>query len=204
MHLLRMFVSGGAFLLSALAVGGTAVHSQEVPRCVAVMHGVEYRSYLPDTKRYIYVSVKVLSGSQPSVFVVVDKNYDTAGRVPVKNDPYNAWWIDRSHPMLFSTDRIKARWPDDGTWQTMTGWLSAPDWVETTHLIPGLQQSGPSFVGTGSNDSNTYAFQMRVEMRGFDGDEFDVTLPAVTFDGVTIAPPVVHFQRSDDAYSAKC
>ncbi len=204
MPLPRTSVIGGVLVLAVFGITTTGAQAQSGTRCVAIDHGVEYRAYLPDGKRYVYVDVRVLSGIEPSVFVIIDKNYDSNDTVPVKNDPYAAWWIDRSHPMGFSTDRIKVRWPDDSTWQTVTGWLSGPDWQKTVQTIPGLEAAGKGFIGTGSNNANTYAFQTRIDMPGFNSDEFDVTLPAVTFDGVTVAPPMVHFQRTDDSLSAKC
>lgn len=198
-----LLVSGGALFLAALFA--CSAEAQSSSRCVALKNGIEYRAYLPDGNRYVYVSVKALSGVHPSVFVMIDKNYETSAVKPVKDDPNAGWWVDRSIPMRFSTDTVKIRWQDSGAWHAVTSWVSDPDWIEVTQAVRGLSPEGKGFVGTGAADSNTFAFQTRVEMQDFRGDAFDVTLPSVTFEGVTVAPPVVHFERDDnEAVSAKC
>ncbi len=197
---------GGALVWATLSIGTTGLQAQapSTQRCTAVKNGVEYRAYLPDAKRYIYVSVKALSGVNPSVFVMIDKSYESAAAKPVKDDPYAAWWIDRSKPMRFSTDLVKVRWQDEGGWRAVTGWLSGPNWIEVDQPIRGLEPDGKNFTGAGAADTNTYAFQTRVEMPDFRGDAFDVTLPSVTFEGVTVSPPAVHFERTDGVVSANC
>jgi len=35
-------------------------------------------------------------------------------------------------------------------------------------------------------------------------DEFDVAVPAVSYDGATVTPPVTHFVRDGKAITAKC
>jgi len=204
MYSTRTFALGGTLLLAALGIGTTGAQAQASTRCVAVKDGVEYRAYLPDGRRYVYVAVKALSGIYPSVFVMIDKNYDVSGTAPVKDDPYAAWWIDRSKPMSFSTDKVKVRWKDETGWSAVTSWVSDPDWIEVAQPIRGLEPDGKSFKGTGSTDTNTYAFQTRVDMQGFRGDTFDVAIPSVTLDGVTVSPPIVQFERGDDAVSAHC
>ncbi len=206
MHFKRTIASGHALFWAALGVGHTGALAQMQPslRCATVTNGVEYRAYLPDGKRYVFVSVKALSGIYPSVFVMIDKSYETSGTKPLKDNPFAAWWTDRSKPMRFSSDTVKVRWPDDVGWHAMTGWLTGPDWVEVNEPIRGLEPDGKGFKGNGSDDANTYAFQTRVELQGYRGDAFDVTVPSVTFEGVTVAPPVVHFERTDDTISARC
>lgn len=191
--------------LIAAAVCSPAFGAETPTRCEAIQNGVEYRAFLPDGKRYVYVTAKALTGIFPSIFVMVDKNYIESGPRPAKDDPYTAWWIDRSKPMTFSTDKVRIRWKDSGTLQTLTGWLSEPDWVEISQPIRGLEPDGNRFKGAGSSDTNTFTFQTRMEMPGFSGDEFDIILPSVTYDGATVTPPVVHFLREDrTTASAKC
>lgn len=204
MHLAR----ASAFicaLASIAAACGPVARAETATRCEVAQNGVEYRAFLPDGKRYVYVTAKALTGIYPSIFVMMDKNYTENGPRPAKDDPYTAWWIDRSKPMTFSTDKIRIRWKDSGTFHALTGWLTEPDWVEVSQPIRGLDPDGSGFKGLGSSDTNTFAFQTRMEMPGFTGDEFEVILPSVSFDGATVTPPVVHFQREDQTTaSAKC
>ncbi len=197
--------SGAVLFLIAAAISGQAAEPPSAPRCEALPNGVEYRTYLPDAKRYLYVSVKAMTGVYPSIFVMVDKNYETSGAATGKNSPYTAWWLDRSKPMSFSADKIRIRWKDEGTFHVITQFVSDPDWAEIAQPIRGLEPDGTRFKGAGTSDTNSYAFQTRLEMQGFTGDSFEVILPSVTFDGVTVTPPVVTFERQDrTTVAAKC
>jgi hypothetical protein len=151
-------------------------------QCDAVNHGIDFRAYLPDKRRYVFVSVIALSGTRPSVAIVVDKNYDGDRHIKSLADKKQLadWWIDRSRPFLFSTDRIDVTWEDGG---------------RTSQIIPGLVARSGHFEGTGNDNVNSYAFYIEVPLPGFDADEFDVAVPAVSFDGVTVTPPLVHFTR---------
>jgi hypothetical protein len=205
MHLKTASATGGALALISAIVCSFGANAETPTRCETTQSGVEYRAFLPDGKRYVYVTAKALSGVFPSIFVMVDKNYIEAGQRPAKDDPYTAWWTDRSKPMTFSTDKVRIRWKDSGTIHALTSWLSEPDWVEISQPIRGLGADGNRFTGAGSSDINTFAFQTRMEMPGFSGDEFDVILPSVSYDGATVTPPVVHFQREDRTTAiAKC
>lgn len=202
----ELAISGAAALtaiICILSVPATAAAASNL-RCEPTEGGVEYRAYLPDQKRYIYVAVKALSGYVPSIFVTIDKNYDAVPGKPGKDDPLNAWWIDRSKPMTFSSDKIAIRWPKSGTWTSLTSWISSPDWKELAQPIRGLAPEGGRFVGAGSPDANTFAFETRVELTDFNTDAFEVAPPAVTYDGVTVTPPVVHFDREDRIVKVHC
>jgi hypothetical protein len=179
--------------------------AQSATQCVALPDGIEYRAYLPDNKRFVYVAVKVIPFVFPSVFVIVDKNYD-AGSVKIADgDPLNRWWVDRSRPMTFSTDKLHITWNESGTFSFATDWLSPPDPTEVWKTIRGLEPAGAGrFRGNGAFDSNTFAFQSSAEMLHIAADEFEVTVPAVSFDGVTVTPPVTHFMRDDNTVTAKC
>jgi hypothetical protein len=174
------------------------------PQCVAVHDGVEYRAYLPDGKRFVYVDVKVLPGVFPSVFVITDKNYETPAVKLAANDPLNQWWIDRSRPFSFAAEKVRIRWKASHTFDFVTNWFSDEDTEELAQPIRGVEKQGSQFVGTGANDTNTFAFQTRLDMNGFSDDAFEVSVPAVTYEGVTVTPPIVLFERGDDGFKAKC
>lgn len=171
--------------------------------CTALPDGVEYRAFLPDKKRFVYLAVKVLPGVFPSVFVIADKNYLGTSKIAA-NDPLNRWWIDRTRTMLFSTDTVRIRWQKSGTLTYMINWFEDPPPEEFSQKIRGLEPAGGKFAGTGSTDTNTFAFQTRIEMNGFSGDMFEVKLPDLSYDGVTVSPPVVHFDRDGKNATAKC
>jgi len=183
---------------AALAAALFAQARADTPRCEALPGGVEYRAFLPDQNRYLYIAVKALPGVFPSLFVIVDKNYLAGG------DKANAWWLDRSRPMLFSTDTVRISWKKTGTWTSMTSWLREPETLSLEQPMRGLVKTADGFAGTGTHDNNAFAFQIRMEMEGFEGDGFDVALPAVRYDGVTLTPPKVHFSRDGTALTAKC
>lgn len=185
-----------------LAIAFSAGAYGEALRCEAVSDGVEYRAFLPDQNRYLYIAVKALPGYYPSVFVIVDKNYLQALGGP--KDPVNQWWLDRTRPMLFSADTVKVTWQKSGSFIDVGGWFGGADTGVVSQPIRGLTKNASGFAGGGSGDINSYSFQTRLEMPGFKEDAFDVTLPAVTFDGVTITPPVVHFTRGDNGITTKC
>ena len=174
-------------------------------RCEANGDTIEYRAYLPDQRRFVFVSVKVLHGTQPSVFIIIDKNFDSAGvDVTQKSDPLVAWWLDRSRPLTFSGDKIKVTWKSGGVWNTIWGWIGSNGEDSVTQPIRGLVSQGGNFLGKGTSDTNSYAYQSRIELPGFSGDELAVSVPAVTFDGVTVTPPVVHFTDTDETPTTKC
>lgn len=200
----KTLLATGAAALAAFVSVQSAPAAPAATRCVAVEGGVEYRAYLPDQKRYVYVQVKTLSGFYPSVFVTVDKNYDADKAKIAANDPYYAWWIDRSKPMSFSTDQVAIRWQDESGWSSVTSWISSPDWVTVKQPIRGLEPSGSAFTGTGSSDTNTFAFHTRLELGALSGDTFEAALPTVSYDGVTLSPPVVHFERDGRNVTVHC
>jgi hypothetical protein len=188
------------FVLPLLTVAAGA----NATRCVALHDGVEYRAYLPDGKRFVYVDVKVLSGVFPSVFVIVDKNFDAPGTKLAANDPLNQWWIDRSKPMTFAADSVRVRWEEHHTFDFVTDWFSENPPREFKQAFRGLEKTGNVWLGEGSGDTNTFSFQNRLEMSGFRGDYFEVSVPAVTYDGVTVTPPIIKFERTDDGLVSKC
>jgi hypothetical protein len=207
MQLGRLIFSGGV-LVCGMAAGanGFAAAAQSAPapsfsRCEIVKGGVEYRSFLPDQRRFLFVQVKMLPGVFPSIFIIVDKNF--TGK-PVKEEPALPWWLDRSQPFVFSDNRVKIAWSGESTLGFITGLFSSIDKKGVTQTLLGLEPKDGHFEGQGNNDNNAYAFQTRVEMPGFSGDEFDVTFPAVSYDGVTVAPPRIHFDRSDRDAPVKC
>jgi hypothetical protein len=173
-------------------------------KCVPLHDGVEYRAYLGDAKRFVYVDVKVLPGVFPSVFVIVDKNFDTQGAKIAANDPLNQWWIDRTQPMTFSTDTVRVRWQESHTFDFVTDWFSSRPPGEIAQAIRGLEKTGNAWQGSGAGDTNTFTFQTRIELSGFSGDYFEVSVPAITFDGATVTPPIVKFERVDKDIVAKC
>ncbi|GAA0539513.1 hypothetical protein FHS83_003720 [Rhizomicrobium palustre] len=169
--------------------------------CEELSDGVEYRAFLPDQNRYIYADIKALPGVFPSIFVIVDKNYLSGAGA---NDPANKWWLDRSRPMQFSTDKVKISWPKESGIYAVAGWFGSADPTEITQPIRGLAKSPTGFEGKGSRDTNGFAFQTRLEMPGFTGEEFTVALPQISFDGVTLTPPLVRFTKDDKTATAKC
>lgn len=200
MHFARLLAKGSLVAAGLLAV--SAPGWAEAPHCELLHDGIEYRAFLPDQNRYLYVDVKVLPGLYPSVFVIVDKNYLNPASA---GDPVNRWWIDRSKPMQFSSDSVKLAWQASGTWTTMTSWISSPDATEIAQPFRGLTKTASGFTGTGSQNTNAFAFETRLEASGFNGDEFAVMIPSVTYDGVTLTAPIVHFTREDrKTITTKC
>jgi hypothetical protein len=173
-------------------------------RCLPLHDGLEYRTFLPDGKRFIYIDVKVLPGVFPTVFVIADKNYETPGVKLAVNDPLNRWWIDRSQPFSFAAEKIRVRWKASHTFDFITDWFSESGPEELSQPIRGVEKRGERFVGTGANDTNAFAFQNRIDMNGFTDDVFQVSVPAVTYEGATVTPPVIVFERNDDGFAAKC
>lgn len=172
-------------------------------RCVPLHDGVEYRAALPDGQRFVYVDVKVLPGVFPSVFVIVDKNYETSSAKPTAND-LNRWWIDRSRPFAFAAEKVRIRWKASHTFDFITNWFSESGPEELSQPIRGAVKQGDRFISTGATDTNAFAFQIRLDMNGFTDDAFEVSVPAVTYEGVTVTPPIVLFERTDDGFKAKC
>jgi hypothetical protein len=201
MNLSRTFAAGLALIVSPLIFGQQSLAET---KCVPLLDGVEYRAFLPDAKRFIYVDVKVLPGAFPSVFVIIDKNYEAPSVKLAANSPWNSWWIDRSRPMAFSTDRVRIRWKEHHTFDFVIDWFAEKSPKEFVQTIRGLDKVGDHFEGTGATDTNTFAFQSRIEMSGFGGDYFEVSVPAVSYEGVTVTPPIVRFERQDDSIVAKC
>ena len=194
-----------AAVLAAGPAAAQATTAQQAARCEANGDSIEYRSYLPDHRRFVFVTVKVLRGVHPSVFVIIDKNFEPAGvDVTNKSDPIVAWWLDRSRPMTFSTDTIKVTWKSGGVWNTIMGWIGSDEEDVVRQPLRGIAAQGGQFVGKGTSDTNSFAFQSRIELSDFSGDELAVFVPAVTFDGVTVAPPPVHFTGTDEMPDVKC
>jgi hypothetical protein len=192
-------------LATSASMADDAAPTAGYSRCEVIGSGVEYRSYLPDQRRYVFVSVKVLKGARPSVFVLVDKNFDgKVANLSNNADPILRWWLDRSRPMTFSTDAIKVGWRDHSGWRWITSLVGSDNEASMAQSIRGLTPVAGHFEGTGSSDNNTFAFQSRIELADFDGDEFSVFVPAVSFDGVSVSPPVVHFTETDETPIVKC
>jgi hypothetical protein len=183
--------------LTALPAGATT-------QCVALHDGVEYRAFLPDGKRFVYVDVKVLGGVYPSVFVIVDKNYEAPAVKLAANDPLNRWWIDRSRPFAFSSNVVRIRWRESHTFDFVTDLFSENGPKEIAQTIRGIDKDGDHFSGSGASDTNTFAFQTRLEMTGFNADYFEISVPSITYEGVTVTPPVIKFEREDRAVTTKC
>ncbi len=199
MALMRILAPGGLALAGALFLSAAAL--ADATRCEALPDGVEYRAFLPDQNRYVYVDIKIQPGVFPSLFVIVDKNYLTGAGA---KDPANLWWLDRARPMLFSSDKVKISWERESGIYAVAGWFVDPDPNAVEQTIRGLTKAPGGFSGTGSGDTNSFAFQTRLEMPGFTGDAFDVTLPSVSLDGATVSPPVSHFRRDGNAITTKC
>ncbi|GAA0558619.1 hypothetical protein [Rhizomicrobium electricum] len=173
-------------------------------RCVPVHDGVEYRSYLPDGKRFVYAAVKLLPGVYPTVFVIVDKNYETPAVKLAANDPLNQWWIDRTRPFAFSAENVRIRWKENHTFDFVTNWFAESGPEELSQPIRGVEKRGDRFAGPGATDTNAFAFQIRLDMNGFTDDAFEVSVPSVTYEGVTVTPPIVLFERGESGFKAKC
>ncbi len=201
MDLTKTFAAGLALIVSPVIFGQQSLAET---KCVLLPDGIEYRAFLPDAKRFIYVDVKVLPGVFPSVFVITDKNYEAPGEKLAANSPWNPWWIDRSRPMAFSTDRVRIRWEDHHTFDFVIDWFTDNSPKEFAQTIRGLEKVGDHFEGTGATDTNTFAFQTRLEMSGFNGDVFEVAVPTVSYEGVTVTPPIMHFERQDKTIVTKC
>jgi hypothetical protein len=179
-----------------------ASQASQASTCEAIRDGVEYRAFLPDHRRFLYVSVKLMAGPIPAIFFIVDKDF--LGKSAVRNDPVMAWWLNRRRPLSFSTDKVKIAWKKEGSFHFITGLFSSDDHVVISQPIGGLERHGDHFEGAGNDDTNVFAFQLRYELPGFDSDAFDVSVPAVSFDGVTVAPPPIHFNRDAEDAPAKC
>lgn len=207
MNQIRLTALLGAALLTSAASGADQAPPAQpthFSRCEASGNGVEYRTYLPDGQRFVFISVRVLKGIHPSVFVFFDKNFEGKANLLNKSDPLVSWWLDRSRPMEFSADKIRIGWREHGVWHWMTSLVSSDNEEGLAQAIRGLSPVGDHFEGMGSNDNNTFAFQSRIEMQDFDGDEFSVFVPAVSYDGVTVAVPEVHFTETDETPVVKC
>lgn len=201
MNRLQTFVTAAATLSTSLFLGAMSLADTQ---CVPLHDGVEYRAYLPDDKRFIYVDIKVLAGVYPSVFLIADKNYETAPVQIASNDPMNRWWVDRSRPFQFSRNTLRVRWKEGHTFDFVTDLFSESDPKEIVQPIRFLDKQGDHFAGTGDTDTNTFAFQTRLEMTGFEDSYFEVAAPAVTFDGVTVTPPIAKFERDGQTVTTKC
>lgn len=182
----------------------SASPSRAATQCVALHDGVEYRAFLPDGKRFVYIDVKVLGGVYPSVFVIFDKNYETPVVKLAANDPLNRWWIDRSRPFAFSSNLVRIRWQENHTFDFVTDLFSEHGPQEISQQIRALEKDGDHFTGSGATDTNTFAFQTRLEMTGFAGDYFEVAVPALTYEGATVTPPVIKFERDERNFATKC
>jgi hypothetical protein len=201
MNLTKALATGVALVFSLLVC---CQQSLADTKCVLLHDGVEYRAFLPDAKRFVYVDVKVLPGVFPSIFVIIDKNYEAPGVKFAANSAMNQWWIDRSRPMAFSTNRVRIRWEEHHTFDFVIDWFTDNSPKEFSQTIRGAEKVGDHFEGTGATDTNTFAFQSRIEMSGFSGDYFEVMVPAVSYEGVTVTPPIVRFERQDKDIAAKC
>lgn len=181
-----------AALVAAVAIGGcarpvnyfqaTAPSTGIGTQCEAANGSLRFAADYPDHKRYLFMQVTALPGVPPTLIVVIDKNYHI-GLEKQADAKLNAWWIDRRVPFMFSADNISVGW-DDGE-------------NGTRYTIKGLDPSGKTFEGRPSSNVNDYAFVIEFPLTEFSGDTFDVTLPAVTFEGITVAPPPVRFSRSE-------
>jgi hypothetical protein len=183
-------------LATGLLLAGCAQHSVDFQTansgglCIASHRGVEFRTYLPDKKRYVFASVTAIQGYRPTVYVIADKNFDPDPGTKTADRVITSWWLDRSRPFLFSADKVDVRWDDDG---------------QASEALNGAMPHGKQFEDLPTGDPNRYAFQLQFPLSGFSGDSFDVTLPAVTVDGTTVTPPPVHFTRIDsDEPPPKC
>ena len=208
---LALLTGAGALLLGANSTEAAdlAPTAQQPPpqftRCEATGNSIEYRSYLPDQRRYLAVTIKTVRGIHPSVFVFFDKNFDSNGVDLTKStDPLVAWWLDRSRPMAFATNKIRVGWKKNGAWQFVTGLFGSQDESNVAQPIRGLVPRGDHFEGVGTPNTNSFAFQSAIELPDFLGDELSVHVPSMTYDGVIIAPPDVHFTNADEMPSVKC
>lgn len=204
-NFMRYHLLAAAVLLSAGGYaqdhGTPASPAAGVTTCRAINRGVEYRTYFPDGRRYVYVSAVTLRGMQPSVLIIIDKNYvSPPGPKPKPADQDTiAWWIDRTQPFSFSTDNIRATYEKQFSIGSMVNsvFSSSPPTAFTVP-IGDLDPAGSHFEGTGNEDPNTYAFQLRVDYPLNTADKFDITLPTVSFEGVTVTTPPLHFTRNGD------
>lgn len=197
----KTFAIGLALIVASMIFGQPSLAET---KCVVLPDGVEYRTFLPDNTRFVYVDVKVLPGVFPSIFVIIDKNFDTPGAKFEASGPLNQWWIDRSRPMTFSTNRVRIRWEEHHTFDFVIDWFTDNSPQEFAQTIRGVEKAGDHFEGSGATDTNSFAFQSRIEMSGFTGDYFEVMVPTVSYEGVTVTPPIVHFERQDKIIVAKC
>jgi len=202
-----LMAGAAAFLAGASCVqaAGVAAATPQFTRCEASENSIEYRSEYPDGQRFLFVTVKVLKGVHPSIFVFIDKNFVGKGvDLSKKTDPLVAWWLDRSRPMSFSADKIKIGWMHHGAFHFITGLFTSDDPSIAAQSIRGLVRVGDHFEGAGNSDNNNFAFQSRLELPDYEDDELSVFVPAVTYDGVTVAAPEIHFTNTDEAPAAKC
>ncbi len=161
-------------------------------RCDAVYHGVNFDADLPDQRRFFLVSVNALSGprAQVSIFKYYhEKRYDYWGighadeamkAAELERAPFEAWAHDRTIPFAFSSNRIEVSWGNGG---------------HLSYVMPGLVARGDQFESTGNMRSTIggLSFDFQLELNGFSGDWFVVSVPAVTIDGTTVTPVPVRF-----------
>lgn len=235
MHLTRLpFATSAALLLLSGCAQNTEYYQPSIApqttgtytRCQILNGGIQFSSYLPDKNRYLYLSLRAQVGAPTAVFMIIDKNYDNLPKAPPPasssgaapaapateigsrppTNPTTVWWLDRTRPMAFSTDQLKGSWHEDSGLGAIANLVVAGKTVEATEEIRGLTKHGKHFEGQGSSDANTFAFQTRLDLFGFTGDEFDVTAPAITYDGTTLVPPLIHFKRlnTDDTPKTTC
>ncbi|MDE2181708.1 MAG: hypothetical protein KGJ78_01665 [Alphaproteobacteria bacterium] len=149
-------------------------------QCEAENGSLRFIATSADGRRHVSVRIAALPGVPPTLLVIVDKNFKTVAD-KATDAALNAWWSDRSRPLAFSSDKIEVTW-DDGA---------------LSQKIKGVMPADKAFAAAQSSNLNDYVFTTEFPLTGFDEDSLDVRLPAVTLDGITVAPPPVHFTRSD-------
>jgi hypothetical protein len=146
-------------------------------RCSPVPHGVYFSAEIGNHERRITEAIFAFGSaySSATIRLVADKGhknfYDTS-------DP--DWTNDRTRPYMFSSNKIDVTWQNGG---------------HQTFIIPMLTSRGDHFESLGRQGSPGWAFEEEFALTDFTGNWFVVQLPSFSFDGATINPTPVRFER---------
>jgi len=146
-------------------------------RCSPVTHGIYFSAEIGNRERRITEAVFASKNaySRAMVTFVAHKGhknfYETSD---------SDWTNDRARPYTFSSNKIDVTWQNGG---------------HQTLIIPMLAPRGDHFESSGKQDPRGWAFDEKFGLPDFTGSWFVVQLPAFSFDGATINPPPVRFER---------
>jgi hypothetical protein len=191
------------FLILALAAGGCTKDITYfrpsapsgriggIGTCDTVNRGIQFTAEPDGDFRVVYIATFVSADSPPNLIVMIGRQARPSGggywtqsqkrAIEELQARGEAWLNDRSRPYIFSSNEIELSWKGG----------------ERSFPIPDLIRVGDHFVGT-EGKRGEWPFYLKPALEGFSGNSFDLVLPSITYDNMTVKTAPVHFVRTNE------